>query len=81
MIGQYDEADDEEKLLEAAGLQDDKPDAHSPEPEMEEIMPSVEEDSRFYTLAELQEREAILEAQCMPYGNANQQSAHILLTP
>jgi hypothetical protein len=48
---------------------------------MEEIIPQVEYDPRFYTLAELHEREAILEAQCLPYGNANQQSAHILLTP
>lgn len=55
MIGQYDDADDEEKLLEAAGLQDEieKMESHSPEPEMEEIMPQVEEDPRFYTLAEL----------------------------
>lgn len=43
----------------------------SPEPEMEEIQPSVEEDPRFYTFAELAERESILEAQCLPYGNAN----------
>lgn len=50
--------------MEAAGLQDDieKIDEPSPEPDMEEIMPQVEEDLRFYTLAELQEREAILEA-------------------
>jgi hypothetical protein len=69
--------------LEAAGLQDDidKMETQSPEPDMEEIIPQVEDDPRFYTLTELQEREAILEAQCMPYGNANQQSAHILLTP
>lgn len=41
MIGQYDDVDDEEKLLEAAGLQDDieKMEAHSPDPEMEEIIP------------------------------------------
>ena len=43
-----------------------------PEPDTEEIIPQVEDDPRFYTLTELQEREAILEAQCMPYGNANQ---------
>lgn len=50
--------------MEAAGLQDDleKMDERSPEQEMEEILPQVEEDARFYTLAELAEREAILEA-------------------
>jgi hypothetical protein len=39
--------------MEAAGLHDDKIDEPSPEPELEEIMPQVEEDPRFYTLAEL----------------------------
>jgi hypothetical protein len=69
--------------MEAAGLQDEieKMEAQSPDADMEEIIPQVEYDPRFYTLAELHEREAILEAQCLPYGNANQQSAHILLTP
>lgn len=68
--------------MEAAGMSDPlEKDEHSPEPEMDEILPQVEEDPRFYTLAELQERELILEAQCTPYGNANLQSAHILLTP
>jgi hypothetical protein len=82
MMANYD-PDDEDKLMEAAGIQDDieKIDDQSPEHELDEIIPQVEEDPRFYTLAELQEREAILEAQCLPYGNANMQSAHILLTP
>jgi hypothetical protein len=36
-----DDADDEDKLMEAAGLQDEihKMEAQSPEPEMEEIIP------------------------------------------
>lgn len=39
MIG-YDEPDDEEKLMKAAGLEDGiEKDEHSPEPELEEILP------------------------------------------
>jgi hypothetical protein len=37
--------------MEAAGMQDlDEREERSPEEEMEEILPQVEEDPRFYTL-------------------------------